>query len=126
MLASLAYCQPARPAGSLEGILTSDTGDVVYEKPAGKGAVVVLKPKHGKELSGRSDLSMRGHYSIQNVPPGIYELFVRHAYAQVNGQWVQYRPRHVYGVKIRPKRRAKLFITLNPGSKVEEIGKPRL
>lgn len=77
-------------------------------------------------LDGRQVFSVQvqrdldGLYVARDIEPGNYELLVSDA----GKGSVKLRPQRIFGVTVKPNVRTKFNIRLNPGSELEEIGKP--
>lgn len=104
--------------GWLEGTIADKLGKPLTGLSSTAGAMIrVIGPS---KLEVRSDGAMGGFYTIRNLKPGVYEVFVENTGTTAD----PYRAVHVWGVLIKPGVRTTLKIVQKPGSELEEIGKP--
>ena len=117
--------QNAAPAtGWLEGTITATDGKVLRNHnnfSNNFGAYIRGTRQGGGTFEAYSDPRMGGLYSVRNLKPGIYEVFVPIAYDE---RLTKFRPQHLFGVVVRPGARTVLNITTEPGETLEEVGKP--
>jgi hypothetical protein len=73
-----------------------------------------------------SDTSKGGFYTLRNLKPGIYEVFVDASNQQDRNEILHYRPQHIFGLVVEPDKRTVLDITVHEGEGLEEIGKPNV
>jgi hypothetical protein len=127
-----AIAQDEPGLGWIEGVIVTNTGQPAAKFCAGQPngfhscnqAEVTIRSKSGKKISAMNDLDTGGFYTFRNLQPGVYEVFVSKTVQAVRGEWVGYRPQHIFGVAVEPNKRTRLNITVNEGSALEEIGQP--
>jgi hypothetical protein len=105
-----AHAQDEPQKGSLEGKVRTDSGEPVH--------AAIRWSRNGDDFGLIfSDSGLNEVYTINNLPPGIYE---------VRAEREGYRPQRIFGVVIKPGVRSILNVTLHKGQDVEEIGQPIL
>lgn len=124
LMAPICCAQIDLGKGWLEGVVVNEKGDPGWDWPDYRGAVVTLKPRHGKSQHVVIELNKGGYYTFRNIRPGIYELFVDRSFIKVDNKWEQFRPQHIFGVVIKRNQRTVLNLKLHQGKDLEEIGKP--
>jgi hypothetical protein len=119
--------------GWIEGVVVTDKG-----RPAclslfsgdntacmnNRGTVLTLRPKEGTGIATEPDGSKGGFYSLRNLKPGVYEVFVNASLQKDRSEDVKYRPQHIFGIVVEPDKRTVLNVTVHEGESLEEIGKP--
>lgn len=105
--------------GTIEGTVVNDKGEAT-----GTGGYdgVEVRTAGPSSVKIKSDPKLGGFYSIPNLKPGIYEVFV--VASALDGVNNIYRPQRIHGVVVKPNSRAALKIVVNEGTELEEIGKP--
>lgn len=107
-----AFAQERPNEGWLEGTVHTSDGD------AADYTAYVSAHIDGKLIAKDScDSGLDGFYEIRNLKPATYEIRVKRG----KEGW---SPQRIFGVLIEPGKRSILNITLNSGSKLEEIGEP--
>lgn len=105
--------------GTIEGTVVNGKGEAPNQR--GIYGVDVRAAGPGNE-STISQPSLGGFYSIPNLKPGIYEVFVSRS--TLSGSGTDYRPQRIQGVVVKPNSRSALKIVVSEGTELEEIGKP--
>lgn len=118
---SFGYGQNEPGMGWIEGFLTNKKGVPVH---AAYEEEIVLVSKSGKRIEAHSDTQLGGLYSIRNLKPGIYEMFVNESEAKIRGEWTNFRPQRIFGVVIKPDVRTILNIEVEEGTGLQQIGEP--
>ena len=120
--------------GWIEGVVVTDKGrpacGAVYPIDNNTscvnnwGAPLTVRPKEGTGIKTTPDGSKGGFYSLRNLKPGVYEVFVDASLQKDRSEDVKYRPQHVFGLLVEPDKRTVLNVTVHEGESLEEIGKP--
>jgi hypothetical protein len=120
-----AYAQSDAGKGWVEGVLTTDQGKPAWGSAVGNNARVTIRPRQGNGLVTDTDPEKGGFYTFRNVKPGTYEVFVDRTFQRDRqGQILNYRPQHIFGLVVEPDKRTVLNITVHEGEALEEVGKP--
>jgi hypothetical protein len=83
-----------------------------------------VRPKDGPGTKTNSDPDKGGFYTLRNLKPGIYEVFVDKTSHGFGNDLVGFRPQHIFGLVVKPDMRTVLNITVHEGEALEEIGNP--
>jgi len=108
--------------GWIEGTLTDTNG--VPPVVAGSMAVPMTLKAEGEDVRAQSNPTGGGFFSIRNLKPGMYEMFVEAAHPPDSDQAL--RPVRVSGIAVEAGKRTVLNIKMQPGRELEEIGKPAM
>jgi hypothetical protein len=87
------------------------------------GVPVRLKAE-GEDVRTQSNPTGGGFFSLRNLKPGLYEVFIEAAHPPDSDQAL--RPVHVSGILVEAGKRTVLNVKMQPGKELEEIGKPAL
>jgi hypothetical protein len=121
----LSLCGQNDPGnGWIEGIFVTDKGKPAlrYTGVGERAAELSARPKEGNSVRTENDPSKDGFYSLRNLKPGIYEVFVNRSVQKDKGDFINYRPQHIFGVVVEPDKRTVLNITVHEGIALEEVG----
>jgi hypothetical protein len=114
--------------GWVEGVLITDKGLPAWSNEYGNmnnmGGSITIRPKEGNGTKTDCDPSKGGFYTLRNLKPGIYEVFVDKTLQKDRNDLLHYRPQHMFGLVVEPDKRTVLNITVHEGEALEEIGKP--
>jgi hypothetical protein len=137
LLTSL-FCSPVAVGqndpgrGWLEGVIVTDKGkptcgdwNDVNLSYCG-AAHIAVRPKEGNGVRTDSDTQKGGFYTLRNLKPGLYEVFVDKSAQMDREERIRYRPLHVFGVIVEPDKRTVLNLTVHQGDSLEEVGKPNV
>lgn len=105
--------------GTIEGTVLNGKGEAPNHRGYYGVEVRAAGPSNKNTIS---EPSLGGFYSIPDLKPGIYEVFV--VASTLSGPGTVYRPQRIQGVVVKPNSRAVLKIVVSEGTELEEIGKP--
>jgi hypothetical protein len=108
------------PRGWIEGTVLNKYGKVVWDL-ARQSNIMTVRAIGPSKLDTHPDTSIGNFYTIRDLKPGIYEIFV----SSSKDDETQYRPQHIMGLVVKPGVRTVLNIVVHEGKPdaVEEIGK---
>jgi hypothetical protein len=110
-----ASAQNASGKGWVEGVVVDGDGKPISGMWYG-GARVKLRATDGKESDAASQPDTGGFFTMRDLKPGVYEVFVD----EVPG----YHPIHIFGYVVEADNRTKLPVKLEKGTGLVEYGKP--
>ena len=110
--------------GWIEGTVATEQGAATFV--CGEAAVsVTAKPRSGTGFKTGADAALGGFYTLREIPPGVYEIFVSGSTTSVcSGEPVS--PVHILGVVVKPGTRTVLNVVLHKGQTLEELGSPAI
>lgn len=106
--------------GWIEGSVLNKSGKVVWDNARVSNTMNVRAIGPSK-VDTRPDSTIGNFYTLRDLKPGIYEIFV----GLSKDDDVQYRPQHIMGVVVKPGARTLLNIVVHEGKPdaIEEVGK---
>jgi hypothetical protein len=124
----LANAQNDPGKGWIEGVVITEKGKPACSASSNSmvcwSPKVTIRPKEGAGVFTDCDPDKGGFFSLRNLRPGIYEVFVDKTLGRDRDDMVKMRPQHIFGLVVEPDKRTVLNITVHEGEILEEIGKP--
>jgi hypothetical protein len=105
--------------GWIEGTVATEQGAATFV--CGGAVSVMAKPQSGTGFKTNADSSLGGFYTLRDIPPGVYEIFVS-ASTTALCQGEPVAPVHVRGIVVKPGARTMVNVVLHKGQTLEELG----
>ncbi len=118
MVPGVALAQEAK--GWIEGSVLNKSGKVAWNISR-QANIVTVRALGPSKLETHPDNTIGNFYSMRDLKPGVYEIFV----SSTQDDALQYRPQHVMGLVVKPGVRTLLNIEVHEGRSdtIEEVGK---